>query len=137
MAQAVVINMLDMRVLKPLPSFLSYFVAKSGLYAFTRAAAQALGPHVRVAGIGPGPTLAASAQSDEHFMRQRAACILGRGSDPEDIVAAMRFILANKAFTGQMLAIDGGQHVSWKGVEAACRPLSPGWMSSRSRLTRA
>ena len=117
-AQAVVINMLDMRVFKPMPTFLSYFVAKSGLYAFTRAAAQGLGPHVRVAGIGPGPTLAASDQGDEHFMRQRAACILGRGSDPEDIVGAMRFILANKAFTGQMLAIDGGQHLSWKGADA-------------------
>jgi NAD(P)-dependent dehydrogenase (short-subunit alcohol dehydrogenase family) len=117
-AQAVVINMLDMRVFKPMPTFLSYFVAKSGLYAFTRAAAQALGPHVRIAGIGPGPTLAASNHSDEHFLRQRAACVLGRGSDPEDIVGAMRFILANKAFTGQMVAIDGGQHLSWKGVDA-------------------
>src|SRR5690606_7437094 len=90
-AQAVVINMLDMRVFKPMPTFLSYFTAKSGLYAFTRAAAQALGPHVRIAGIGPGPTMAAPNQSDEHFMRQREACILGRGSDPEDIVGAMRF----------------------------------------------
>jgi NAD(P)-dependent dehydrogenase (short-subunit alcohol dehydrogenase family) len=116
-AQAVVINMLDMRVFKPMPTFLSYFVAKSGLHAFTRAAAQGLGPHVRIAGIGPGPTLAAGTQSDEHFRRQRAACILGRGSDPEDIVSAMRFILANKAFTGQMVAIDGGQHLSWKGVD--------------------
>ena len=114
-AQAVVINMLDMRVLKPLPSFLSYFVAKSGLHAFTRAAAQALGPHVRIAGIGPGPTLPAGNQSDEHFMRQRSACILERGSDPEDIVGAMRFILANKAFTGQTVAVDGGQHLSWRG----------------------
>ncbi len=113
-AQAVVINMLDMRVFKPMPTFLSYFTAKSGLHAFTRAAAQALGPHVRIAGIGPGPTLAAENQGDEHFRRQRAACILGRGSDPEDIVGAMRFILANKAFTGQMLAIDGGQHLSWR-----------------------
>lgn len=115
-AQAVVINMLDMRVFKPMPTFLSYFTAKSGLYAFTRAAAQALGPHVRVAAIGPGPTLPAENQGDEHFMRQRAACILGRGSDPEDIVGAMRFILSNKAFTGQMLAIDGGQHLSWRGA---------------------
>lgn len=113
-AQAVVINMLDMRVFKPMPSFLSYYTAKSGLYAFTRAAAQALGPAVRIAAIGPGPTLPAPKQSDEHFMRQRAACILGRGSDPEDIVGAMRFILSNKAFTGQMLAVDGGQHLSWR-----------------------
>lgn len=112
-AQSIIINMLDMRVYKPLPTFISYFTAKSGLYAFTRAAAQELGPDIRVAGIGPGPTLRAPNQSEEHFMRQRQGCILGRGSDPEDIVSAMRFILANKAFTGQMIAIDGGQHLSW------------------------
>lgn len=112
-AQSVVINMLDMRVYKPLPTFISYFTAKSGLYAFTRAAAQEFGPDIRVAGIGPGPTLRAPNQSEEHFMRQRQGCILGRGSDPEDIVSAMRFIIANKAFTGQMIAIDGGQHLSW------------------------
>ena len=113
-AQAVVLNMIDQRVYKPTPWFLSYGLAKSGLLAFTKAAAQALAPHVRVAGIGPGPTLCASTQSPEHFARQRAACVLERGSDPEDIVNAMRFILSNKAFTGQMLAIDGGQHLGWQ-----------------------
>ena len=113
-AQAVVINLIDQRVLKPTPMFFSYFIAKSGLYAFTRSAAQALAPDVRVAGIGPGPTLAATEQSEQHFAKQRAACLLGRGSDPEDIVAAVQFILANKAFTGQMLAIDGGQHLNWQ-----------------------
>ncbi len=113
-AQSVVINLIDQRVLKPTPMFASYFAAKSGLYAFTRAAAQALAPDIRVAAIGPGPTLAAIKQSDEHFAKQRAACILGRGSDPEDLVHAMRFILGNKAFTGQMLAIDGGQHLAWE-----------------------
>lgn len=113
-AQAVVINLIDQRVLKPTPMFFSYFIAKSGLAAFTKTAAQALAPHVRVAGIGPGPTLAATEQSDQHFAKQRAACLLGRGSDPEDMVSAMRFILSNKAFTGQMLAIDGGQHLNWQ-----------------------
>ena len=113
-AQAVVINIIDQRVLKPTPFFTSYLMAKSGLLAFTRSAAQALAPHVRVGGIGPGPTLVATNQSDEHFAMQREACILGRGSDPEDIVSAMRFILSNKAFTGQMLAIDGGQHLIWQ-----------------------
>ncbi len=113
-AQSVVINLIDQRVLKPTPMFASYFAAKSGLYAFTKAAAQALAPDIRVAAIGPGPTLAATRQSTEHFAKQRAACILGRGSDPADIVHAMRFIVGNKAFTGQMLAIDGGQHLSWE-----------------------
>lgn len=113
-AQAVVVNIIDQRVLKPTPYFASYFLAKSGLMAFTRSAAQALAPHVRIGGIGPGPTLKATRQSQAHFDQQRKACILGRGSDPEDIVNAMRFIMTNKAFTGQMLAIDGGQHLIWQ-----------------------
>ncbi len=113
-ARAVVINMLDQRVWNTDPSFMSYTLAKSALLAFTRTAAQTLAPHVRVAGIGPGPTLRAPRQSEAHFARQRRACLLGRGSDPEDIVAAMRFILASKAFTGQMLAVDGGQHLIWQ-----------------------
>lgn len=113
-AQAVVINLIDQRMLKPTPMFVSYTLAKSALLTFTRTSAQAMAPHVRVGAIGPGPTLAATQQSDEHFAKQRAACLLGRGSDPEDMVHAMRFILTNKAFTGQMLAIDGGQHLNWQ-----------------------
>jgi NAD(P)-dependent dehydrogenase (short-subunit alcohol dehydrogenase family) len=113
-ARACVINMIDQRVWKPTPFFISYSLAKSALYAFTRSAAQALAPDVRVNAIGPGPTLLADRQSPSHFARQREACILGRGSDPEDIVVAMRFILTCKAFTGQMLAIDGGQHLIWQ-----------------------
>ncbi|MEM9735802.1 MAG: SDR family oxidoreductase, partial [Pseudomonadota bacterium] len=118
-AQAVVINMIDQRVLKPTPFFMSYMLAKSALQMFTRTAAQALAPRVRVAAIGPGPTLVAERQSMEHFSKQRAACLLGRGSDPEDIVAAMQFILTCKAFTGQMLAIDGGQHLAWQTPDVA------------------
>jgi len=116
-AQASVINMIDQRVWKPTPFFLSYTVAKSALLAFTRTAAQALAPHVRVNAIGPGPTLPAESESEAHYRRQRQACILGRGSDPEDILAAMRFLLGCKAFTGQMLAVDGGQHLIWKGPD--------------------
>jgi NAD(P)-dependent dehydrogenase (short-subunit alcohol dehydrogenase family) len=118
-AQACVINMIDQRVWKPTPFFLSYTVAKSALYAFTRTAAQALAPHIRVNAIGPGPTLLADRESQRHFARQREACILGRGANPEDIVAAMRFILTCKAFTGQMLAIDGGQHLIWQTPDIA------------------
>jgi NAD(P)-dependent dehydrogenase (short-subunit alcohol dehydrogenase family) len=118
-ARACVINMLDQRVWKPTPHFMSYTVAKSALYSFTRTAAQALAPHVRVNAIGPGPTLIAEHQTEEHFARQRAACLLGRGADPDDVVAAMQFILTCKAFTGQMLAIDGGQHLTWRTVDVA------------------
>lgn len=118
-ACACVINMVDQRIWKPTPFFMSYSVAKSALYAFTRTAAQALAPHVRVNAIGPGPTMLAERQSPSHFARQREACILGRGSDPGDVIAAMRFILTCKAFTGQMLAIDGGQHLIWQTPDIA------------------
>ena len=113
-AQAVIVNIIDQRVLKPTPAFMSYTVAKFGLHAFTRTSAQALAPKIRVMGIGPGPTIVAERQSREHFARQRAACILERGSNPEDIVAALRFILACPAVTGQMIAVDGGQHLAWQ-----------------------
>ena len=113
-ARACIINMIDQRVWKPTPFFMSYTLAKSALHSFTRTAAQALGPHVRVNAIGPGPTLMAEREQPSHFARQRSACILGRGSDADDIVAAMQFILTCKALTGQMLAIDGGQHLIWQ-----------------------
>ncbi|MEM7268118.1 MAG: SDR family oxidoreductase [Pseudomonadota bacterium] len=113
-ASGAVINMIDQRVLKPTPMFLSYSIAKMGLHAFTRMAAQGLAPQIRVNGIGPGPTLRGGRQTEEHFAKQRAATVLERGSDPADIVAGMRFILATPAFTGQMLALDGGQHLGWK-----------------------
>ena len=121
-ARAVVINMLDQRVWNTDPDFMSYTLAKSALLTFTRTAAQALAPHVRVAGIGPGPTLKGDRESEAHFTRLRRACLLGRGSDPEDVLAAMRFILSCKAFTGQMLAVDGGQHLGWQ----ATNVVSPG-----------
>jgi NAD(P)-dependent dehydrogenase (short-subunit alcohol dehydrogenase family) len=121
-ARANVINLIDQRVWKPTPVFVSYTVAKGGLWMFTRTAAQALAPHVRVNGIGPGPTLRAERQTEAHFRRQRGHCVLGRGSDPEDIVAAMRFILACRALTGQMLAIDGGQHLCWQTPDMGGEP---------------
>ena len=80
---------IDQRVWKLTPYFMSYTLAKSALYTFTRTAAQALAPHIRVNAIGPGPTLMADRQSPAHFAQQRAACVLRRGSDPDDIVAAM------------------------------------------------
>lgn len=113
-ARACVVNMIDQRVWKPTPFFASYTVAKAGLEMFTKTSAQALAPRVRVNGIGPGPTLRADRQSEAHFARQRAACPLKRGADLSDILSAMRFILACNALTGQMLAIDGGQHLAWE-----------------------
>ena len=113
-AGSAVINMVDMRVKKPTPDFMTYGVAKAGLWWVTQTMAQALAPDVRVNGIGPGPTLIGSRQRPEHFAAQRAATILKRGANPGDILGAMRFILENEALTGQLLCIDGGQHLAWE-----------------------
>jgi NAD(P)-dependent dehydrogenase (short-subunit alcohol dehydrogenase family) len=113
-AQALVVNMIDQRVWKPTPEFASYTIAKMGLWALTRTAAQGLAPHIRVNAIGPGPTLRGARQSADHFARQRAATVLERGGDAGDICAALSYFLDAKAVTGQMLAVDGGQHLAWK-----------------------
>lgn len=113
-AQANVVNIIDQRVRKLTPEFMTYTIAKMGLWAFTRTAAQALAPAVRVNGIGPGPTLRATRQSESHFAGQRAGTVLERGSSPEEICTALRFILDSPGLTGQLLCIDGGQHLGWK-----------------------
>lgn len=113
-AQALVVNMIDQRVLKPTPEFMTYSLAKAGLWALTRTAAQALAPAIRVNAIGPGPTLQGARQSESHFTRQRAATILQRGADPDDICAALGYLLDAKAVTGQLLCVDGGQHLGWQ-----------------------
>lgn len=114
LAQGLIVNMIDQRILKLTPEFSTYTIAKMGLWALTRTAAQGLAPHVRVNAIGPGPTLQGSRQSDSHFARQRAATVLGRGANPADIAAALGFFLDSPGVTGQFLAIDGGQHLAWQ-----------------------
>lgn len=113
-AQGCVVNMIDQRVHKLTPEFASYTIAKMGLWTMTRTAAQALAPRVRVNGIGPGPTLRGGRQSAEDFAAQRAATVLGRGADPVDIVEALVYLLRAKAVTGQLLCVDGGQHLTWQ-----------------------
>ena len=113
-ATGLVINMIDQRVHKLTPEFMSYTLAKMGLWALTRTAAQGLAPQIRVNAIGPGPTLQGARQSDGHFARQRAATVLRRGANPADITAALGFFLDSPAVTGQMIAVDGGQHLGWQ-----------------------
>lgn len=114
LAAGLVINMIDQRVLKPTPEFMTYTLAKMGLWALTRTSAQALAPHIRVNAIGPGPTLQGARQSAAHFAAQRAAVPLGRGAGPSDVTAALAYFLAAPAVTGQLLCVDGGQHLAWK-----------------------
>ena len=109
----VVVNLLDQRVWSLTPYFVSYTLAKAGLWTLTRTMALALAPRIRVNGIGPGPTLPSPRQTPEQFARQRAMMPLQRGTSPREIAAAMRFILSAPAMTGQMIALDGGQHLGW------------------------
>ena len=113
-ARALVVNMIDQRVRKLTPEFMSYTLAKSALWTLTQTAAQALAPHVRVNGIGPGPTLIGARQSQKSFDGQRAATVLGRGSNPEDITGALAYLLGADGVTGQLLCTDGGQHLGWR-----------------------
>lgn len=110
-----VINIIDQRVWKPTPDFFSYTVSKAGLWAATRTLAQALAPRIRVNAIGPGPVLQSVHQTEADFAHEIAGTLLRRGPTAGEIAAAVRFILAAPAMTGQMIALDAGQHLSWQG----------------------
>ncbi len=113
-ATGLIVNMVDMRVRKLTPEFMTYTIAKMGLWALTRTAAQALTPAIRVNAIGPGPTMQGHRQTEEHFAKQRASTILNRGANPSDITAALGYFLDADAVTGQLLCVDGGQHLGWQ-----------------------
>lgn len=113
-ATGLIVNMIDQRVRKLTPEFMTYTIAKMGLWAMTRTTAQALAPAIRVNGIGPGPTLKGARQSEDHFAEQRASTLLERGANREDITAALGYFLNSPAVTGQLLCIDGGQHLVWQ-----------------------
>jgi NAD(P)-dependent dehydrogenase (short-subunit alcohol dehydrogenase family) len=109
-----VINILDQRVWNLTPFFTSYTVSKVALWTLTQTLAMALAPRVRVNAVGPGPTLASARQTPEQFRRQWSAMPLARPVDPTEICDAVRFILDAPSMTGQMIAVDAGQHLSWR-----------------------
>ena len=112
-AGGVIVNLLDERVWNLTPHFVSYTLTKSALWTLTRTAALALAPRIRVNGIGPGPALPSPRQSPQQFADRCRAMPLRRGTSPDEIAAALRFILAAPAMTGQMIALDGGEHLGW------------------------
>ena len=113
-ATGCVINLVDQRVLKPTPHYLSYSLTKNALWAATKLLAQGLAPRVRVNAVAPGPTLANARQSEEDFGRQRASMPLGHGPSPEEIADAVLFLAGARSITGQLLTVDGGQHLAWQ-----------------------
>lgn len=109
-----IINILDQRVWRLTPDYTSYTVSKSALWTLTRTLAQGLAPRIRVNAIGPGPVLASSRQNAEAFAEEARAVPMQKGSTPEEIARAISFILESPSMTGQMIALDGGQHLAWK-----------------------
>jgi NAD(P)-dependent dehydrogenase (short-subunit alcohol dehydrogenase family) len=116
---ACIVNLLDQRVLKPDPRFFSYALSRNGLWWATRTLAQALAPRIRVNGVGPGPTLASIHQSEAQFAAEQAAMPLGHGPSPEDIAGAVVYLVDARSVTGQMIAVDGGQHLAWRTPDIA------------------
>ena len=109
-----IVNIVDQRVLKPTPQFISYSLSKAGLCWMTTTLAQALAPRIRVNAVGPGPTMKNVRQSEVDFRHQQKSTILGHGSDVDDICGSVRYLLEAKSVTGQMIAVDGGQHLIWQ-----------------------
>ncbi len=115
--EGVVINLLDQRVWSLTPHFVSYTVSKAGLWALTQSLA--LAPRIRVNGIGPGPALPSPRQTEEQFARQASSVPLGRPTSPAEVARAVLAILALPSMTGQMIALDGGQHLQWGAASGA------------------
>ena len=107
-----IINIIDQRVWNLTPEFFSYTISKAGLWTATRTLAQALAPRIRVNAIGPGPVLKSIHQTDDDFEKEKQSTLLKRGPSAQEIAAAVRFILATPSLTGQMIALDGGQHLT-------------------------
>jgi NAD(P)-dependent dehydrogenase (short-subunit alcohol dehydrogenase family) len=112
--QGIILNLVDQRVLRPNPQFFSYGLSKSALWSATQTLAQALAPRIRVNAIGPGPTLPSIHQSPAQFAAEAGAVPLGHGSAPEQIASAALYLIDAQAVTGQMIAVDGGQHLAWR-----------------------
>ncbi|MBF0094859.1 MAG: SDR family oxidoreductase [Alphaproteobacteria bacterium] len=108
-----VVNLIDQRVWSLTPHFTTYTLSKAGLWTLTRTLALALAPRIRVNAVGPGPTLPSKRQTEEQFARQCRSTPLAHGTSPQDVADAVRFILSASAMTGQMIALDGGQHLGW------------------------
>jgi dihydroneopterin aldolase len=125
--QGAIINIVDQRVWRLRPDYFSYTIAKAGLYAATQTLAQALAPRIRVNAIGPGPVLANVHQTPAAFAQEVAGTLLDRATPPVEIAAAVRFILDAPSMTGQMIALDAGQHLVWS------PPHEPPWTEPRQR----
>lgn len=112
--EGLVVNIVDQRVWRPTPRYFSYTLSKSALWTATQTMAQALAPRIRVNAIGPGPTFANVKQSAADFEAQIGGLLLKRGPEPAEFGAAINYLWEARSVTGQMIALDGGQHLAWE-----------------------
>lgn len=112
--EGLVVNIVDQRVWRPTPHYFSYTLSKSSLWAATQTMAQALAPRIRVNAIGPGPSLRSARQSDQDFQHQVDNLMLKRGPELPEFGATIRYLWQARSVTGQMIALDGGQHLAWQ-----------------------
>jgi len=116
---AAVVNLVDQRVYRPTPRFLTYGLTKSALQAATVTLAQALAPRIRVNAVAPGPTLPSRRQDADAFARQSRAVPLGRGPSAQEVAEAVLYLAAARSVTGVTIAVDGGQHLAWRAVDGS------------------
>jgi NAD(P)-dependent dehydrogenase (short-subunit alcohol dehydrogenase family) len=108
-----VINLIDQKVRRLNPDYFSYTIAKSALWTATQMLAQALAPRIRVNAIAPGPVLPNRDQTEAAFVREWQSTLLKRPVSVEDVTRAIKFLLMTRSITGQMIALDAGQHLAW------------------------
>jgi NAD(P)-dependent dehydrogenase (short-subunit alcohol dehydrogenase family) len=116
--EGMVVNIIDQRVHRLNPRFFSYTLSKSALWTATQTMAQAYAPRIRINAIGPGPTLKNNRQEDDDFAQQVDAILLQRGPELSEFGATIRYLWEARSVTGQMIAIDGGQHLAWQTPDA-------------------
>lgn len=112
--EGLIVNIVDQRVWRLTPRYFSYTLSKAALWTATQTMAQALAPRIRVNAIGPGPTLKNRRQDDADFAAQVDGLILKRGPDLAEFGATIRYLWRARSVTGQMIALDGGQHLAWQ-----------------------
>ena len=109
-----IINIIDQRVLNLTPYFLTYSVSKYALWGVTQVLARQLAPRIRVNAIAPGIVLPSSGQTEDQFYEKSMQLPLGQPIELDDLGKALTFILTTESVTGQLFALDAGQHMGWR-----------------------
>lgn len=117
--KGLIVNIIDQRVWAPTPNYYSYMLSKAAMLMATKTMAMSLAPRIRVNAIGPGPTLPNVRQTQEDFEKQTGALLLGKGPELDEFARTIAYFHGASSVTGQMIALDGGQHLAWETPDVA------------------